>query len=171
DVRHPIGLAAATAPDRRRGRRGEELDPGPALPRRAAALPRGQHPDRSRGRDHGRGRCGQRRRSDDRGRRGGRDDEGRSDIYYNLLSGFQKSIRGSNVDAGLYYLARLLEGGDLVSICRRILVTAYEDIGLADPALCARVQAAVEAVHRLGLPEARIPLSVVTVELCLSPKS
>ena len=95
----------------------------------------------------------------------------KGDIYYNLLSGFQKSIRGSNVDAGLYYLARLLEGGDLVSICRRILVTAYEDIGLADPALCARVQAAVEAVHRLGLPEARIPLSVVTVELCLSPKS
>src|SRR5699024_9708360 len=82
-----------------------------------------------------------------------------------------KSIRGSNVDAGLYYLARLLEGGDLVSICRRILVTAYEDIGLADPALCARVQAAVEAVHRRGLPEARIPLSVVTVDLCLSPKS
>src|SRR5699024_5447561 len=77
----------------------------------------------------------------------------------------------SNVDAGLYYLARLLEGGDLVSICRRILVTAYEDIGLADPALCARVQAAVEAVHRLGHSEARIHLSVVTVELCLSHKS
>src|SRR5699024_6318940 len=90
----------------------------------------------------------------------------KGDIYYNLLSSFQKSIRGSNVDAGLYYLARLLEGVDLVSICRRILVTAYEDIGLDDPPLCARVQAAVEAVHRLELPEAKIPLSVVTVELC-----
>jgi len=95
----------------------------------------------------------------------------KGDIYYNLLSGFQKSIRGSDVQASLYYLARLLEGGDVISICRRLLVIAYEDIGLANPELCARVLPVVEAVERLGLPEGRIPLSVITVELCLSPKS
>ncbi|MGM8214210.1 replication-associated recombination protein A [Bacillaceae bacterium W0354] len=97
--------------------------------------------------------------------------DNKGDIYYNLLSGLQKSIRGSDADAALYYLARLLEGGDLESICRRLLVIAYEDIGLANPALCARVLPAIETVHRLGLPEGRIPLSVITVELCLSPKS
>jgi len=95
----------------------------------------------------------------------------KGDIYYDLLSGFQKSIRGSDVDAALYYLARLLEGGDLVSIARRLLVIAYEDIGLANPELCSRVLPAIEAVERLGLPEGRIPLSVITVELCLSAKS
>lgn len=95
----------------------------------------------------------------------------KGDIYYNLLSGLQKSIRGSDVQASLYYLARLLEGGDLVSICRRLLVIAYEDIGLANPELCARVLPVVNAVDRLGLPEGRIPLSVITVELCLSAKS
>jgi putative ATPase len=93
------------------------------------------------------------------------------DIYYSLLSAFQKSIRGSDVDAALYYLARLLEGGDLSAICRRLAVIAYEDIGLANPMMGVKVMAAIEAVERLGLPEARIPLSVVTVELCLSPKS
>ncbi|MEE3953437.1 replication-associated recombination protein A [Peribacillus frigoritolerans] len=95
----------------------------------------------------------------------------KGDIYYDLLSGFQKSIRGSDVDAALYYLARLLEGGDLVSIARRLLVIAYEDIGLANPDLCARVLPAIESVERLGLPEGRIPLSVLTIELCLSAKS
>lgn len=95
----------------------------------------------------------------------------KGDIYYDLLSGFQKSIRGSDVDAALYYLARLLEGGDLISIARRLLVIAYEDIGLANPELCARVLPAIEAVERLGLPEGRIPLSVLTIELCLSAKS
>ncbi|GAA0457123.1 replication-associated recombination protein A [Alkalibacillus silvisoli] len=95
----------------------------------------------------------------------------KGDIYYNLLSSFQKSIRGSDVNAALHYLARLIEGGDIEAITRRILVIAYEDIGLANPELCSRVLPAIESVERLGLPEGRIPLSVVTVELCLSPKS
>ena len=95
----------------------------------------------------------------------------KGDIYYDLLSGFQKSIRGSDTDAALYYLARLLEGGDLEAIMRRLLVIAYEDIGLANPAAAARVLPAIQSVERLGLPEARIPLSVITIELCLSPKS
>ncbi|WP_044894692.1 replication-associated recombination protein A [Bacillus alveayuensis] len=93
------------------------------------------------------------------------------DLYYSLLSAFQKSIRGSDVDAALHYLARLLEGGDLAAICRRLAVIAYEDIGLANPIMGVKVMAAIEAVERLGLPEARIPLSVVTIELCLSAKS
>ncbi|MFC0014925.1 MULTISPECIES: replication-associated recombination protein A [Allobacillus] len=97
--------------------------------------------------------------------------DNKGDIYYDLLSGFQKSIRGSDVDAALYYLARLLEGGDLEAIMRRLLVIAYEDIGLASPAVAARVLSAIQSVERLGLPEARIPLSVITIELCLSPKS
>ncbi|NUK30819.1 replication-associated recombination protein A [Parageobacillus sp. VR-IP] len=93
------------------------------------------------------------------------------DVHYSLLSAFQKSVRGSDVDAALHYLARLLEGGDLAAVCRRLLVIAYEDIGLANPMMGVKVQAAVNAVERLGLPEARIPLSVVTIELCLSAKS
>jgi putative ATPase len=93
------------------------------------------------------------------------------DHYYSLLSAFQKSVRGSDVDAALHYLARLLEGGDLAAVCRRLLVIAYEDIGLANPMMGVKVQAAVAAAERIGLPEARIPLSVVTIELCLSPKS
>ncbi|NNU83096.1 replication-associated recombination protein A [Geobacillus sp. BMUD] len=93
------------------------------------------------------------------------------DHYYSLLSAFQKSVRGSDADAALHYLARLLEGGDLAAVCRRLLVIAYEDIGLANPTMGVKVQAAVAAAERLGLPEARIPLSVVTIELCLSPKS
>ncbi|MBS2773008.1 replication-associated recombination protein A [Anoxybacillus rupiensis] len=95
----------------------------------------------------------------------------KGDVYYSLLSAFQKSIRGSDVDAALYYLARLLEGGDLSAICRRLLVIAYEDVGLANPLMGIKVNAAIQAVERLGLPEARIPLSVVTIELCLSAKS
>lgn len=93
------------------------------------------------------------------------------DAHYDVLSAFQKSIRGSDVHASLHYLARLIEAGDLDSIARRMLVIAYEDIGLANPQAGPRVLAAVEAAERLGFPEARIPLSVAIVELALSPKS
>ncbi|WP_141433672.1 replication-associated recombination protein A [Bacillus sp. 03113] len=91
--------------------------------------------------------------------------------FYNLLSSLQKSIRGSDVDAALYYLAHLLETGDLVAVNRRLLVIAYEDIGLANPAVGNNVLAAVTSSERLGLPEARIPLAVAVVEMCLSSKS
>ncbi len=91
--------------------------------------------------------------------------------FYNLLSSLQKSIRGSDVDASLYYLAHLIETGDLVALNRRLLVIAFEDIGLANPAMGNHVLAAVTASERLGLPEARIPLSVAVVEMCLSSKS
>ncbi|OLS36572.1 recombinase RarA [Alkalihalophilus pseudofirmus] len=93
------------------------------------------------------------------------------DAHYDVLSAFQKSIRGSDVNAGLHYLARLLEAGDLTSIARRLLVISYEDIGLANPQAGARTLAAIESAERLGMPEARIPLSNAVVELCLSPKS
>lgn len=93
------------------------------------------------------------------------------DAHYDVLSAFQKSIRGSDVDAALHYLGRLIEAGDLDSIGRRMIVTAYEDIGLANPQAGPRAIAAVEAAERLGFPEARIPLSVAIVELALSPKS
>ncbi|WP_257985974.1 replication-associated recombination protein A [Bacillus sp. M6-12] len=93
------------------------------------------------------------------------------DIYYNLLSSLQKSIRGSDVDASLHYLARLLEGGDLTSICRRLVVIAYEDISIASPDVAVHTMMAVQAVERLGLPEARIPLANIVVEQCLSPKT
>ena len=91
--------------------------------------------------------------------------------FYNLLSALQKSIRGSDVHAALYYLAHLLESGDLVAVNRRLLVIAYEDIGLANSSVGNNVLAAVTASERLGLPEARIPLSVAVVEMCLSSKS
>lgn len=91
--------------------------------------------------------------------------------FYNLLSALQKSIRGSDVNAALYYLAHLLETGDLVAVNRRLLVIAYEDIGLADPSVGTNVLAAVMASERLGLPEARIPLAVAVVQMCLSTKS
>lgn len=91
--------------------------------------------------------------------------------FYNLLSALQKSVRGSDVNAALYYLAHLLESGDLIAVCRRLLVMAYEDVGLANPAVGAHVQAATEAAIKLGLPEARIPLATVVVEMCLSDKS
>lgn len=93
------------------------------------------------------------------------------DGHYDLLSAFQKSIRGSDVDASLYYLARLIESGDFDSIFRRMSVIAYEDIGLANPSIGPKVDAAIHACERLGMPEARIPLSVVIVEMALSPKS
>lgn len=93
------------------------------------------------------------------------------DSHYNLLSAFQKSIRGSDADAALHYLARLIQAGDLVSIIRRLLVIAYEDISLAKPELGQETLAAVTVCERVGLPEARIPLAQITVRLALSPKS
>lgn len=94
-----------------------------------------------------------------------------SDNYYDTLSAFQKSIRGSDVDAALFYLAKLIKVGDLDSIERRLLVIAYEDIGLANPALCGRVINALESSKRVGLPEARIILAHAVIECALSPKS
>ena len=93
------------------------------------------------------------------------------DGHYNVLSGLQKSIRGSDVDASLHYLARLIAEGDLDSIYRRLSVIAYEDIGLANPAIGPRLDAAISASERVGLPEARIPLGTIVVEMALSPKS
>ena len=91
--------------------------------------------------------------------------------HYDVLSAFQKSIRGSDVNASLHYLARLLSSGDLDSIYRRMTVIAYEDIGLANPSIGPKVEAAINASERVGLPEARIPLSKMVIELALSPKS
>ncbi|AVQ33006.1 replication-associated recombination protein A [Staphylococcus muscae] len=93
------------------------------------------------------------------------------DMHYDVMSAFQKSIRGSDVDAALHYLARLIQAGDLPTIARRLLVISYEDIGLASPSAGQRTLAAIEAAERLGFPEARIPLSQAVIELCLSPKS
>ncbi|MFR3732474.1 MAG: replication-associated recombination protein A [Enterococcus sp.] len=93
------------------------------------------------------------------------------DAHYDVISAFQKSIRGSDVDGALHYLGRLVEAGDLAVICRRLMVIGYEDIGLANPAAAARTVNAVLAAERLGLPEARIPLADTVVDLCLSPKS
>ncbi|MCW6662068.1 replication-associated recombination protein A [Aerococcaceae bacterium NML201209] len=93
------------------------------------------------------------------------------DAHYDVISAFQKSIRGSDVDAAMYYLAVLLEAGELVIACRRLLVTAYEDIGLGNPGAMERTVAAVQAAEQLGLPEARIPLAYAVTELALSPKS
>lgn len=96
---------------------------------------------------------------------------GSEDGHYDLLSGLQKSIRGSDVNAALYYLALLAQGGDEASISRRLLVIAYEDIGLANPALAARTISACEAAEHVGFPEAIIPFGVHIIDLCLSPKS
>ena len=93
------------------------------------------------------------------------------DGHYDVLSAFQKSIRGSDVDASLHYLARLIEAEDLESIYRRLSVIAYEDIGLANPGIGPRVMAAIEASELVGLPEARIPLGEIVIEMALSPKS
>lgn len=91
--------------------------------------------------------------------------------HYDVLSGLQKSIRGSDVNASLHYLARLLVSGDLESIYRRLSVIAYEDIALANPAIGPRLDSAINAAERVGLPEARIPLGTIVVEMALSPKS
>lgn len=93
------------------------------------------------------------------------------DGHYDVISAFQKSIRGSDVNAALYYLACLIEAEDLDIIYRRMSVIAYEDIGLANPNMGPRVDACINACERLGLPEARIPLAVMVIDLALSPKS
>lgn len=93
------------------------------------------------------------------------------DSFYDIISAFQKSIRGSDVDASLYYLALLIDSGDLDTIYRRMTVIAYEDIGLANPNIGPFVHAAVESAKMLGLPEARIPLANAVIQLALSLKS
>ncbi len=93
------------------------------------------------------------------------------DAHYDVISAFQKSIRGSDTDAALHYLARLIEAGDLPIIARRLMVTAYEDIGLANMPAVQRAVTAVQTAERVGFPEARIPLADAVIELCLSPKS
>lgn len=94
-----------------------------------------------------------------------------ADGYYDVLSALQKSIRGSDVDASLHYLGRLIIAGDLDSLYRRLSVIAYEDIGLANPSIGPKVRAAIETCELVGLPEARIPLATLVVEMALSPKS
>lgn len=93
------------------------------------------------------------------------------DGYYDVLSAFQKSIRGSDVNASLHYLGRMLKAEDLDSIFRRLTVICYEDVGLANPSMGPKVMAAISASERVGLPEAIIPLANVVIELALSPKS
>lgn len=93
------------------------------------------------------------------------------DGHYDLLSAFQKSIRGSDVDASLHYLARLIEYGDFDSIYRRMSVIAYEDIGLANPGIGPKLRAAIETSELIGMPESKIPLGVIVTEMALSPKS
>lgn len=93
------------------------------------------------------------------------------DQHYDILSGFQKSVRGSDPDAAVHYLARLLEAGDLISACRRLMVMAAEDIGLAYPQALSIVKSCVDMAMQLGLPEARIPLADAAILLATSPKS
>lgn len=93
------------------------------------------------------------------------------DSHFDLLSAFQKSIRGSDVNASLYYLGMLIHDGDFDSIYRRLSVIVYEDIGLANPSMGPKVIAAIQACERLGMPELVIPLGEIVIELALSPKS
>ena len=93
------------------------------------------------------------------------------DEHYDILSAFQKSMRGSDSNAAVHYLARLLEAGDLTSACRRLLVTACEDVGLAYPMIIPIVKACVDSALQIGLPEARIPLADAVILVCNSPKS
>ena len=93
------------------------------------------------------------------------------DGYYDVISALQKSIRGSDVNASLHYLARLIVAEDLDIIFRRLSVIAYEDIGLANPSIGPRLDAAIRVAERVGLPEARIPLGEIVIEMALSPKS
>jgi putative ATPase len=93
------------------------------------------------------------------------------DDHYDIVSAYQKSMRGSDVDAALHYLARLLEAGDLPSACRRLMVCACEDVGLAYPQIIPIVKAAVDAANMVGLPEARIPLADAVILVATSPKS
>ena len=93
------------------------------------------------------------------------------DGYYDVISAFQKSIRGSDVDASVHYLVRLIEAGDFDILYRRMLVIAYEDIGLANPTMPIKVLTAIESAERLGLPELYKPLTSVVIDMALSPKS
>lgn len=93
------------------------------------------------------------------------------DDHYDIISAYQKSMRGSDPNAALHYLARLLEAGDLPSACRRLMVTACEDVGLAWPQIIPIVKAAVDAANMLGLPEARLPLADAVVLVATAPKS
>ena len=93
------------------------------------------------------------------------------DEHYDIVSAYQKSMRGSDPDAALHYLARLLESGDLPSACRRLMVCASEDVGLAYPMILPIVKAAVDIAQQVGLPEARIPLADAVVMVCQAPKS
>lgn len=92
----------------------------------------------------------------------------KGDAHYDVISAFQKSIRGSDVNAALHYLGRLVEAGDLLIICRRLMVIAYEDVGLGNPPAAARTVNAVQAAEKLGFPEARIPLANAVIDLALS---
>ena len=93
------------------------------------------------------------------------------DQYYDTLSGLQKSIRGSDPNGAMYYFAKLIEYNDIESLERRVLVCAYEDVGLANPNACMRTVAAFQAARTVGFPEARIPIASAIIDLCLSPKS
>ena len=93
------------------------------------------------------------------------------DVHYDLLSALQKSIRGSDPDAAVFYVARLLAGGDIISVCRRLLVIASEDIGAAYPMAAAITYSCCEAAKQLGMPEAQIPLANAAIMLATSPKS
>lgn len=93
------------------------------------------------------------------------------DSHYDILSAYQKSMRGSDSDAAIHYLARLLEAGDLASACRRLLVCACEDVGLAYPQIIPIVKACVDSALQVGLPEARIPLADAVILVCNAPKS
>lgn len=93
------------------------------------------------------------------------------DQYYDTLSGLQKSIRGSDPNGAMYYLGKLIEARDIESLERRVITTAYEDIGLANPNACMRTVIAFQAAKIIGFPEARIPIASAIIDLCLSPKS
>jgi len=93
------------------------------------------------------------------------------DSHYDVISAFQKSIRGSDPDAAIHYLARLLSGGDLITACRRLMVIAAEDIGLAYPQAISIVKSCVDCALQLGLPEARLPLAEAVLVLATAPKS
>ena len=95
----------------------------------------------------------------------------KGEYYYDCASAMIKSIRGSDPDAALHYMARLLQTGDLEFICRRLLCSTYEDIGLGNPNVGPRVYAACKAALELGMPEARLPLAYAIVDLATSPKS
>ncbi|MDR3329807.1 MAG: replication-associated recombination protein A [Mycoplasmataceae bacterium] len=93
------------------------------------------------------------------------------DEFYDIKSAMHKSLRGSDPNAAIYYLARLLASGDIESLCRRLIAMAYEDIGLANPQLCSRVIAACDAAKEVGFPECKQIFAAIVIEMCLSPKS